>query len=763
MRDASSGVCRFGHARGRGLVLAASVGAASLLTPVAAIGQPTEPVTPAAIGEPSPERLRAFHDMVADTPHIAGFPGDRVIVDRLVEAFEGMGLEVERHAFWALLCEPVTAQVQIVAAPGMHSTEPGATGDAPARRGVVGLGTQTLPIDLPLREAIPGDPLVDDPALTIAWNAYSASGDVTAQVVYANYGTREDFARLAELGVDCTGKVVICRYGGNFRGFKARFAEQAGAAAVIIYTDPADSGYVRGETWPRGGFNHECAVQRGSILTTAYEGDPLTPFAPATRDAERLSIEEADLPRIPVQPMGWIAAREILGRMEGRSREDQSWQGGLPFTYRLEGGADLLVRVHVEQVREVRESWNVIATLEGEHEPDEWVLVGCHHDAWGYGASDPTAGLICLLEAARLFSQAAAAGKGPYRTIKFCCWGAEEFGIIGSTEWAEANAAELDDKAVAYINLDMAAMGPDFRAAASPSLRHVVWEAAGGVEQCDREGVTVLEDWQERSGGNLVATVAGAAGMPATENMPEIGSLGGGSDHVAFLCHLGIPSIALSAGGSPGTAYHTNHDHLAWYRQVVGDDYGAAAMVTGVACGVVEGLAHADRLPHRPVETVLEAADRMEAAITRGRAANLSGEQFAMAIDSRVAGVRRLAAESLRSEPPVDGVPDIEFDLDSVLNAPTPHGLRPGDSIFRSDLIAAIRCERQWLHVDGLPDRPWFRNLFAATDEFSGYAAWVLPGVEAALDREDPAMFRREVERVLERMEAVAEILRGVR
>ncbi|MEZ6235396.1 MAG: M20/M25/M40 family metallo-hydrolase [Phycisphaerales bacterium] len=710
---------------------------------------------------PSPDRLRAFHDMVADTPHIAGFPGDRVVVDRLVAAFEGMGLEVERHSFWALLCEPVAAEVQIVAAPGMQAGEPadatarptGDAGDAPARRGVVGLGAQTLPIDLPLREAIPGDPLVDDPALTTAWNAYSASGDVTAQVVYANYGTREDFARLAELGVDCTGKIVICRYGGNFRGFKARFAEQAGAAAVIIYTDPADSGYVRGDTWPRGGFQHECGVQRGSILTTPYEGDPLTPFAPATRDAERLSIEEADLPRIPVQPMGWIAAREILGRMEGRSREDQSWQGGLAFTYRLEGGADLLVRVHVEQVREVRESWNVVATLEGEHEPDEWVLVGCHHDAWGYGASDPTAGLICLLEAARLFGEAAAAGNRPYRTIKFCCWGAEEFGIIGSTEWAEANAAELDEKGVAYINLDMAAMGPDFRAAASPSLRHVVWEAAGRVEQCDREGVTVLEDWRERSGGNLVAAGMHAGGMPETESMPSIGSLGGGSDHVAFLCHLGIPSIALSAGGSPGTAYHTNHDHLAWYRQVVGEDYGPAAMVTGVTCWVIRWLDGRGMSALSPLATALEAFDDLESLLERATREGLVDHEFAEEASERA----RAATSHLQD--PMDAV---WVHLIGVQPSDLETHILESRRLSSRARAANRDAERAWLDPDGLPDRPWFRNLFAATDEFSGYAAWVLPGVEAALDREDPAMFRREVVRVLERMEAVAAILRQV-
>ena len=687
----------------------------------------------AQVGEPSRERLRAWHDMTADIPHIAGMPGDRVIVDRLVSAFEGMGLEVERHSFWALLCEPVAAQVQVVSA--------GAGAGAALGRGAA---EAAMPIELPLKEVIPGDPLVDHVALTTAWNAYSGSGDVTGEVVYANYGTRADFARLRELGVDCTGKVVVCRYGGNYRGYKARYAEEAGAAALIIYTDPADAGYVRGETWPRGGFQHECGVQRGSIVTQGFHGDPLTPGVEATRDAARLGIDEADLPGIPVQPMGWVAAREILGRMEGRAREDQSWQGGLPFTYRLEGGASLLVRVRVEQVREIRESWNVIATLPGTVEPDRWVIVGCHHDAWGYGASDPTAGLICLLESARVWSEAAAAGHGPRRTIKFACWGAEEFGIIGSSEWVEGNAAELGEKAVAYINLDMAVTGPDFGAAASPSLRRVVWEAAGDVEQCNRPGVTVLQDWQQRSGGGALTTPG--EGSPTVEAMPAIGSLGGGSDHVAFLCHVGVPSVALSSGGAPGTAYHTNHDHLAWYRATVGEDYAPAAMVTAVTNGVVDRLVNGEDLPLDPAATLAEAGERVAAALERAVGLGLleAGERDALraraeraarfAVDPADRQMMRLAA----------GRGDAEADGDRARER-------------RND--AVMRAERGWIDARGMPGRAWFRNVFAATDEFSGYGAWVLPGVEAALDRRDAGLVRVEFERVIERMEGVGRVL----
>lgn len=699
------------------------------------------PLASAQLAAPSPDHLRAFHDLTADIPHIAGMPGDRVVVDRLVAAFEGMGLDVERHAFWALLCEPIVGEVQVIAA-------------APGAGAALGRSAPdtSMPITLPLKELIPGDPLVASPGLTMAWNAYSGSGDVTGQVVYANFGTRADFARLAELGVDCTGKVVVCRYGGNYRGFKARFAEAAGAAALIIFSDPADAGYMLGETWPRGGYQNECAVQRGSIVTMAFQGDPLTPGVEATRDAQRMRVEDADLPRIPVQPMSWAAAREILGRMEGRAREDQSWQGGLPFTYRLEGGPELLVRVHVEQKREIRESWNVIATLPGTVEPDRWVIAGCHHDAWAFGASDPTAGLICLLESARLWSEAAAAGNGPRRTIKFCCWGAEEFGIIGSSEWVEANALELSDKAVAYINLDMAAMGPDFGASATPSLRQVVWDAAGGVEQFNHPGTTVLEDWQRRTGAAVVPENLRADANPTEPDgpsMPQIGSLGGGSDHVGFLCHLGIPSIELGAGGSKGTAYHTNHDDLAWYRRTVGDDYQPAALVTAMTNAVIRRLATERVLPLSPSATLLEAADRLEAMIARGRASDLVGEEFALVVDGRLSAIRRAAVD------PMDRLAMMGMSV-------VPSQVTDPSTWAASNAETVIACERAWTDAQGLPGRPWFRNLFAATDEFSGYGAWVLPGVEAALDRNDAAMFRNQVGRVLDRMEAVIVLLEAV-
>ncbi|MFT7464412.1 MAG: N-acetylated-alpha-linked acidic dipeptidase, partial [Pseudohongiellaceae bacterium] len=311
----------------------------------------------------NPQRLSDWHDMLASAPHRAGTPGDARVVNALVESFTAMGLEVERHEFHALLAEPVSASLFIV---------------APEQ------------IELSLVE----DVLAEDPYSAhedhdMGWNAYSASGDVTAEVVYANHGRKEDFERLADLGVSCKGRIVLTRYGGNFRGYKAKFAEAAGAAGLIIFTDPKDVGWGKGLSYPEGGFAHPSHIQRGSVLTLPWIGDPLTPFAEATADAVRLDPELLDLPKIPVQPVSWLAAEQILSRMTGESVPNP-WQGGLPFRYRLTGGPALRVRLAVEQRREIMPTWNVLATLRGTEAPEQEIILGSHHDAWCCGAVDPT-------------------------------------------------------------------------------------------------------------------------------------------------------------------------------------------------------------------------------------------------------------------------------------------------------------------------------------------------------------------------------------
>lgn len=628
-------------------------------------------------GIPSPERLRAWHDVTAGHVHIAGTPGDWTTIEQLEEAFRGMGLSVERHEFWAYLSVPVDAGLWIV--------EPALA-------------------ELPITEsAIAGDPYALEGVPEFGFNAYAATGDVTAEVVYANFGTKEDFETLAEIGVDCTGRIVLARYGGNYRGYKAKYAEEAGAAGLLIFTDPADSGYAQGIQYPEGGWQTETCIQRGSIKTAPWPGDPLTPFVEATEHAERIDVGEAGLPNIPVQPIGWAAARAIMEQMRGEL-VPKGWQGGLPLAYRLTGAGGVTVRMKVEQERKLVKSANVIATLEGAVWPEEKVIIGCHHDAWGYGASDATSGMIALLESARSFAEMAKAGQRPARSIVFCGWGAEEQGIIGSVEWVEGNREMLEKTAVAYINLDMASMGPQFGSSASPSLKRVIVEASRSVPQARDPGRSVYDEWFAR------APDANAEGEPA------IGWLGGGSDHIGFVCHVGVASASLGGGGSPGSAYHTARDTLTWYRQVVGEDYEPALMVARMTNAVVSRLANAPVPPLDPNRAIKDVTIELRSIAKKHPEIGGSVAEFEQ-------GTRTMLTDFALAVP--------------------------------ENGAEAMTIDRVWLNREGVEGMPWFRNMMVATDPTSGYGAWPLPGLRAALESGDAskvdAALRSVIDRTLDR------------
>ena len=478
---------------------------------------------------PTAASLGAWHELLGSEPHVAGTDGDLREIARIQNAFVDMGITTTVEEFDALLPQATEALVEIVGATDITPPVDG------TRRGVIALPT----VERNLAE----DPATTHPGLTFGWNAYSASGDVTAGIVYANYGTKADFAKLKALGIDCKGKVVLARYGGNFRGYKVKFAEEAGAAALIIYTDPADTGVTKGKVWPAGGWANDSCVQRGSILASDQPGDPTTPFHPSDPTAARCDTEAIGLPKIPVQPIGYAAAAEIVRRMQGEPvAADSGWKGGLPFEYRMTGGDALQVRVKVVQDRKIRRSANVIGMIPGAVHPEQLIIIGCHHDAWCFGAADPLAGTIVLMECARSFAESLRAGERPARTVVFAAWGAEEFGIIGSTEWVEGHRDRLLRGAVAYVNLDMAAMGPTFGASCSPSLREAVLGATVRVAQA--RGAANETVYDRLSGGG--------------RNEPQFGTLGGGSDHVSFNCHIGVASASFGSGGSEGNSYHSN-------------------------------------------------------------------------------------------------------------------------------------------------------------------------------------------------------------
>ncbi|MBC7771975.1 MAG: M28 family peptidase [Pyrinomonadaceae bacterium] len=682
------------------------------------------------IEAPSADKLREWHDLLAVEPHVAGTPGDLREVGRLADAFRNMGLEVQEHEFWAYLCRPLSAVLQVV--------------------------TPTA-VDLVVKEDIlKEDPLTANPELMPGWNAYSGSGDVTAEVVYANFGTKADFKKLADLGVDIKGKIVLARYGGNFRGYKAKFAQEAGAVGLIIYTDPADSGYCKGLMYPEGGFSSPTCIQRGSILTLDYVGDPLTPFVEATKDAERLDPDDLALPKIPVQPVGWGSAQQIIGRMKGTA-VPQGWQGGLPFPYRLTGGPELTVRLKIEQERSITKSYNVIAKLKGNRWPDEMMIVGCHHDAWGFGAADPLAGTIVLMEAARCMSDAAKAGQGPARTIVFAAWGAEEYGIIGSTEWVEANRDDLVKNAVGYINLDMASMGVEFGSAATPSMQRVVADVARVVPQArGKEGETVFDGWAARSKDG-----------PFTHGV-RFGDLGGGSDHEPFVCHVGVAAAGFGSGGSQGNSYHSTYDNLNWYRQVVGDDYAPAVMITRMTMLTASRLADAPLLPldfvgygketQRHLRDLAKRSRELVEETSVARMVDDTDRRDAMQAPASDLPLDRTARASVRSpfEQAMKPLNDRATAYGVLAGGASEHlrTLMGSDVLSDADLVGInqriLGMDRAWLSDVGVPGRPWFRNLFVASDEDSGYASWMLPCLRHAVEHQDSSEFEPRVQTYLD-------------
>ena len=625
---------------------------------------------------PSSDAFREHLRILTARPHPAGSEAQREVAHYIGRVMKAAGLSVREHHYDVYLPQ-LTDDVEA------HIVTP-------------------EPMALSNREpTLPEDRFSGHPELLNGWNAYSGSGDVTGEVVYANYGTREDYEALDALGIDFAGKVVIARYGGNFRGYKVKFAEQRGAAGVIMFNDaPAEEV----EPYPDGPMLNGDIIQRGSVLTLPWTGDPLTPFVPALpvdgeRQVERLDPAEIDLHTIPVLPLGYNAAAEILSRMTGEPAPEE-WQGGLDLTYRMTGGNDLTVRVRVNQPKALTRAINVVGTLEGADFPDEWFILGAHYDPWGFGAVDPNGGTSMLLTLAEALGQLAEQGCRPRRSIMIAHWDAEEYGIIGSTEWVEEFLPELTGNAIAYINADSAVSGPNFNASSSPSLKQPILDAIGDVSYAGEER-SIYEWWAAR----------------AEDGQPRMGNLGGGSDHVAFYTHAGVPSASLGSGGRSGI-YHSNYDNFAWFER-----FGDSEWVFGPMIARADGLlalrfANADLLPYDAaryavdtrthVETLKEAAERRGVDVDLSRLVDAT-----VALDDAAAALERARAARVTAGP------------------------LPAAAATRIN-AAFIGLEKAWLDERGLQDRAWSRSLYVSPDPFSGYASWMLPGIRYEIETDDP-------------------------
>jgi N-acetylated-alpha-linked acidic dipeptidase len=626
------------------------------------------------LGQTDFGRFRTHLEAMTQEPHVAGSPANERVRDYLAKTMTEAGWQSEVFPYDLYLpTGPGTSLVELV---------------LPTRRP---LNQQEDILAQDLYSAHAG--------LGKGWNAWSGSGDVTAEVVYANYGRREDFERLKALGVDVKGKIVLARYGGNFRGYKAKFAEAAGAAGVIIYTDPADAGYAKGLTYPEGPYFSPSSIQRGSLLTMDFTGDPLTPFQPALpRDGKvkvpRLDPAKASFHTIPVTPIGYGEAQQVLQQMAGRV-VPLGWQGGLPFTYRLEGGPGLKVRLKVEQQKDFVRASNVVGTLVGSEHPDEWVILGCHYDAWAFGSTDPNSGSAMMLALAETLGKMAKSGIRPKRTIKLAHWDAEEHGVIGSTEWVEQMRTELGAKAVAYINLDAAVSGRSFSAASAPSLKQLIVETTKLVNFPD-SAKTVYQTW---------------ASGPAE---PTIANLGGGSDHIGFYMHVGVPSMSVGMGGP--TLYHTNYDDLHFYQKFADPSFKMGGVVEQLVGLMSLRLANADLVPYQlgRYATDLRAHFRQaEAAI----GLYAKPEQFA--------GFKKASAA-------IDALAQASETAEKKLAAVLAGSLAKAEQAKLNQQLLAL--EKNFIDEKGMYFGAWYRSLYAANDPYSGYGAWVLPGIQYEIE-----------------------------
>jgi N-acetylated-alpha-linked acidic dipeptidase len=579
-----------------------------------------------------------------------------------------------------------------------------------------------------------------------SYNAYSVDGDVTGELVYVNYGVPDDYEELERRGIDVTGKIVIARYGGSWRGIKPKVAAEKGAIGCILYSDPRNDGYYQGDVYPKGSFKNDKGVQRGSVEDMPiYPGDPLTPGVGATKDAKRLEIKDAPtLTKIPVLPISHSDALPLLQAMEGPVAPE-NWRGALPITYHLGPGATK-VRLKLEFNWNIEPAYDVIATMKGSDLPDQWIIRGNHHDAWANGANDPTSGMVALMEEARGIAELAKNGWRPKRTIIYCAWDAEEPGLLGSTEWAEHHAEELKDKAAIYINTDSNGRG-FLRMSGSHTLEKFINQVARDVTD-PQKGIAVFD--RLRAARMLRGSADSRKEAQQRKDL-RIGALGSGSDYTPFLQHLGIACLNLGYGGeNAGGEYHSIYDSFDHYTRF-GDpkfEYGIALAKT--AGRAVLRLVNADILPFefqnftntvsKYVEEVMKLTDDMRVETERENRLIREGTYKAVFDPTKpfVMPEPKDAVPHLNFAPLQNAFAQLERsagDFEKVMNglSRSANAIPPGT---REELDRILyRSERFLTREAGLPRRPWFKHHIYAPGFYTGYGVKTLPGIREAIEQ----------------------------
>jgi N-acetylated-alpha-linked acidic dipeptidase len=636
---------------------------------------------------PSAELLREYMKHLSAEPHHLGSAYDKQNAEWIRDKFKSWGLDAKIEEFDVLFPTPTERLLEMI---------------EPAR------------FRAELKEpAIPEDPDSGDANQLPTYNAYSIDGDVTGQLVYVNYGVPADYEELAKLGVDVKGKIVIARYGGSWRGIKPKVAAEHGAIGCLIYSDPKDDGYYQGDVFPQGPYRPEQGAQRGSVMDMPiHPGDPLTPGWGAVKGARRIPREQSEvLTKIPVLPISYGDALPLL-RGLGGPVAPESWRGALGITYHVGPGA-AKVRLKVAFDWSIKTLYDVIARIEGSTYPDEWVISGNHHDAWVNGASDPTSGMVTVMETARALGELLKQGWRPKRTIIICAWDGEEQGLLGSTEWVETHAEELKQKAVAYLNSDSTGKGR-LNAGGSHSLERLVNEVARDVQQPGGKASV----WDAMKEWRLDQTRTDDAKKELNERRDlPISALGSGSDYTPFIQHLGIASMNTGFGGDGGGGvYHSIYDSFAWYTRF-GDptfEYGRAlSQVNGT---ILMRLANADVLPfefNNLADTIGKYVGEIEKLTMRDKG------QRSIDLGPLKAAVRSLADSARRYE-------------ESLAKASAKGFEQVKQAKALNQLL--YQSERKLTSEQGLPRRPWFKHQIYAPGFYTGYGVKTIPGVREAIE-----------------------------
>jgi N-acetylated-alpha-linked acidic dipeptidase len=652
---------------------------------------------------PDPKNLRENMRILSSAPHHVGSVKDKENAEFILRKFREYGLKAEIEQFYVLFPTPRERLVELVE-PEKYTA-------------------------LLKEPAVVEDPDSTNSGQLPTYNAYSADGDVRAQVIYVNYGTPKDYEDLAKLGIDVKGKIVLARYGESWRGIKPKVAYEHGAVGCLIYSDPHDDGYFKGDIYPEGAYRPWHGVQRGSVADMPiYPGDPETPGWGSVKGAKRLPLEEAKtLMKIPVLPISYGDALPILKSIRGPVAPE-AWRGALPITYHI-GPGPAVVHLKAAFNWNIEPIYDVIARIEGSDFPDQWIVRGNHHDAWVNGASDPISGLVAELEEARALGMLMQQGWRPKRTIIFAAWDGEEPGLLGSTEWAEAHAEELNTKAAAYLNTDTNGKG---------------WLGVSGSHTLERFMNEVMRDVRDPQSGKSIWEALQDRRQEKAKTEEEkkelkeradlrIGALGSGSDYTVFIDHLGVASLNLGFGGEgDGGVYHSIYDSFAWYTRFSDTtfEYGRALAQT-VGSSVMR-MANASALPFEfedLADTVTKYVTELEKLSQEAKppeSIELSSLKEAAA-NLKQAAERYQATFRKRSS-----------EGDGVMSAAQRTAL--------NQILLLI--ERHMVNKEGLPGRPWFKHEIYAPGLYTGYGVKTLPGVREAIEQEHWSEVKPQMEKI---------------